>query len=57
MKKIFALILSLTTISLFGQVDLDFEINGMECTTVSVLSFNVDFVAEGVGVDFQHFGS
>lgn len=36
MKKFFALILSLTTISLFGQVDLDFEINGMECTTVTV---------------------
>lgn len=36
MKKILTIILSLLTCSLFAQVDLDSEINNMECTSVTV---------------------
>ena len=36
MKRIATIILSLLTCTLYAQVDLELEINGMECTTITV---------------------
>lgn len=36
MKKLLTLILAFSTTTLFAQMEMDFEINGMECTTVTV---------------------
>ena len=36
MKKLLTIVLSLLTCTLFAQVDLDYEISNMECTSVTV---------------------